>query len=114
MLQGRPEPKNAGMRDKPPNELQLDPRVRGLLGRFLADWVRPLWREVATALVLSALLAAVTPLYPQIIKWSFDLLLGGSTDMLPVVLGAIVGVTMLRSVLLYVQTVATSRMVMRL
>ncbi len=92
----------------------LDDRSRGLLHRFLKEWVYPRWRELVAAMVLTGLLAAVTGAYPMIIKASFDMLMKDQTGMLPYVLAAIVGATMLRSVLLYAQTVETNRIVMRL
>ena len=97
-----------------PGTLALDDKQRGLLNRFLRDWVYPRWRELVVAMVLTALLAAVTGAYPMIIKASFDMLMKDQSGMLPYVLAAIVGATTLRSLLLYAQTVETSRIVMRL
>ena len=97
-----------------PRRLSLDAASRALLGRFLADWVWPRWRELVGALVLTGLLAAATGGYPMIIKLSFDTLLGGTTDALPWVLAAIVGITAARSLFLYLQTVATNRIVLRM
>ncbi len=97
-------------------QLAADPRTRELLGRYLKDWVRPRWREVAVALVLAVALAAATAAYPKIIKMSFDLLQQGGPDSsrrLGWVLAAIVATTMLRSIVLYLQTVATQSVVMR-
>ena len=65
-------------------------------------------------MILTGLLAAVTGAYPMIIKASFDMLMQDQKGMLPYVLAAIVGATMLRSILLYAQTVETNRIVMRL
>lgn len=92
----------------------LDVRARHLLSRFLTDWVWPRRRQLVGTFLLTGLLAAVTAAYPMIIKHSFDALTGGRIDMLPWVLAAIVGMTLLRSLLLYLQTVATSRIVTRL
>ena len=64
--------------------------------------------------MLTALLAAATGAYPMIIKTSFDSLMKQQTMALPYVLGAIVTVTMLRSLFLYLQTVETNRIVMRM
>jgi subfamily B ATP-binding cassette protein MsbA len=97
-----------------PRTLALDEHQRGLLKRFLSDWVYPRWRELIIAMILTALLAAVTGAYPMIIKASFDMLMKDQTGMLPYVLGAIIGATALRSILLYAQTVETNRIVMRL
>jgi subfamily B ATP-binding cassette protein MsbA len=94
--------------------LRLDERARDLLQRFLSDWVWPRWRKLAGALALTGLLAAATSAYPLIIKHSADTLLAGRLDRLPWVLVGIVAVTLMRSVLLYLQTVATNRIVMRM
>jgi subfamily B ATP-binding cassette protein MsbA len=93
--------------------LSLDAHQRGLLKRFSSEWIVPRWRELGFALLLTGLLAAATGAYPMIIKLSFDTLMQ-QTSALPYVLGAIVGVTMLRSLFLYLQTVETNRIVMRL
>jgi len=97
-----------------PRALSLDEHQRGLLKRFSHDWVAPRWRELIFALILTALLAAATGAYPMIIKASFDALMKDESAALPYVLGAIVTVTMLRSFFLYLQTVETNRIVMRL
>lgn len=97
--------------------LASDPRSRGLLKRFLADWVWPRWRKLLWAMLLTLCLAAATGAYPLIIKLSFDTLLQGgqkNPDGLKLVLAAVVGATLLRSIFLYLQTVATNTVVMRL
>ncbi len=66
------------------------------------------------ALLLMACLAAVTGGYPMIIKASFDTLMADDGANLLVVLGAIITITMLRSIFLYLQTVATQRIVTRM
>ena len=90
------------------------PASKDLLARFLRDWIAPRWHEIAGALVLTALLAACTGLYPVIIKWSFDALNGGAKDQLPAVLVIIVLVTAARAILMYAQNIATNRIVMRM
>ncbi|WP_367115897.1 ABC transporter ATP-binding protein [Hyphomicrobium sp.] len=94
--------------------LALSERQRGLLKRFLREWIFPRWRQLIIALILTGLLAAVTGAYPMIIKASFDMLMKDQTGTLHYVLAAIVGATMLRSLLLYAQTVEINRIVMRL
>jgi subfamily B ATP-binding cassette protein MsbA len=94
--------------------VKLDARTRGLLARFLAEWVWPRRRQLLGALLLTGLLAAATASYPLIIKRSFDSLLQSTPGTLPVVLAAIVAVTITRSIFLYLQTVATNRIVMRM
>ena len=66
------------------------------------------------ALLLMACLAAVTGGYPMIIKASFDTLMADDGANLLFVLGAIITITMLRSIFLYLQTVATQRIVTRM
>ncbi len=95
-------------------QLILDERRRGLLNRFLKEWVYPRWRELTVAMILTGLLAAITGAYPMIIKASFDMLMKDQSGMLHYVLAAIVGATIMRSILLYAQTVETNRIVMRL
>jgi ATP-binding cassette, subfamily B, bacterial MsbA len=95
-------------------KLTLDEHQRGLLKRFTREWVAPRWRELLWALVLTGLLAATTGAYPMIIKASFDTLMKEQNAALPYVLGAIITVTMLRSLFLYLQTVETNRIVMRM
>ncbi len=92
----------------------FDSQSRHLLGRFLNDWVWPRWKSLLFALLLTACLAAATGAYPLIIKSSFDTLLKGEPQMLPLVLGAIVLITAVRSVFLYLHTVTSSRIVARL
>ena len=75
--------------------LGMDAETKGLLGRFLRDWIYPRWREVGTTLLTSAGLAAATGAYPVIIKQSFDSLLQNKPGALPYVLAAIVIVTLL-------------------
>ena len=94
--------------------LALDDRTWGLLRRFFQDWVVPRWRQLVLTLVLSAALAAVTPLYPWIIRLSFDTLMQGRSDFLPVVLAAIVAAPLLRSVLLLLQTIVSNGLVTRI
>jgi subfamily B ATP-binding cassette protein MsbA len=96
------------------SRVTLDARSRSLLRRFLADWVWPRWRELLGALALTGMLAATTGGYPLIIKHSFDTLLQGKAAALPLVLAAILVVTMARGAFLYLQNVATHRVVMRM
>lgn len=97
-----------------PKKAALDAQSRKLLSRFLADWVKPRWRELLVALALTAALAAATGAYPMVIKFSFDNLLKGDVSWLPWVLAAIIFITLARSAFLYLQTVATQRIVLRL
>ena len=97
-----------------PARLPLDAHARGLVWRFLSDWLLPRWRQLLVAALLMGLLAAATGGYPIIIKYAFDTLLKGEVNFLPHVLVAIVAITLVRSVLLYLAAVETQRLVLRL
>ncbi|MBS0250385.1 MAG: ATP-binding cassette domain-containing protein [Proteobacteria bacterium] len=99
---------------KPRPKLRLDAASRALLARFVRDWVWPRRFQLAWTLFLTTCLAAVTGGYPGVIKKSFDLLMGGKPGALPYVLVAIVGITLARATLLFLQAVATSRFVLRM
>lgn len=85
-----------------------------LLVRYLKQFVVPLWRQIMWALVLTAGLAAVTGGYPLIIKYSFDTILQAKDGGLSFVLFAVIGITAARSLLMYLQTVASNRIVYRI
>jgi subfamily B ATP-binding cassette protein MsbA len=91
-----------------------DRRLRGSLRRFVDDWVLPRWRQIAVALVLTSGLAATTGGYPLIIKHAFDTLLKGDGSALPWVMGAIIVVTVTRSVIIYLHNVVTARITARM
>ncbi|MCH9806390.1 MAG: ABC transporter ATP-binding protein/permease [Alphaproteobacteria bacterium] len=95
-------------------ESAFDKRSRELLWRFLSDWVFPRWRRLIIVFVFMACLAAVTGGYPMIIKMSFDTLMADDGKNLLLVLGGIITVTMLRSLFLYLQTVSTQHLVIRM
>ncbi|MBY0558374.1 ABC transporter transmembrane domain-containing protein [Hyphomicrobium sp.] len=99
---------------KPRPRLRLDAASRALLRRFVVDWVWPRRWELGWTLFLTACLAAVTGGYPAVIKKSFDMLMGNQQGALPFVLTAIVGITIARATLLFLQAVATNRFILRL
>jgi subfamily B ATP-binding cassette protein MsbA len=78
------------------------------------DWIYPRWRELLVALFFTGILAAATGAYPMVIKFSFDTLMKGDVSWLPWVLTAIIFITAVRAIFLYLQTVATQRIVLRL
>jgi subfamily B ATP-binding cassette protein MsbA len=86
----------------------------GLLKRFIRDWVVPRWRALVYTLVLTGLLAAVTGLYPIVIRYAFDSLAKGSMAPLPWVLAAIISVTVARATLLYIHAIAANRVILRM
>ncbi len=75
-------------------------------------WPRRL--QIVVAIVLTSLVAAVTGLYPFVIKQTFDLLMKKEVDALPFILSAIIAVSLIRSLLLYLQAAYTNRVVMRM
>ena len=110
------KPKDAtltGVQEAKPKrpKVTFDTLTRGLLYRFIADWIAPRWRALMIAGFLTGGLAAVTGAYPLVIKYSFDTLMKGDATWLPYVIGAVVFITAARSILLYMQTVATQEIV---
>ena len=97
-----------------PSAIALDARRRGLLARFLADWVTPRCPALLASLGLTVCLSAATGAYPVIVKYAFDALQKGHSELLPMVLGGIIAATVLRSIFLYFQTVATNNIVTRM
>ncbi len=110
----RGEPTDKRSKREQRRKRSFDAESRRLLKRFLDDWVWPRWKSLLVALAVTACLAATTGAYPLIIKTSFDTLLNGNENMLPLVLAAIVSVTAARSFFLYFQAVITTQIVQRL
>jgi len=94
--------------------IAFDENSRLLTRRFLKEWIWPRWRSLLYALLLTGCLAAVTGGYPMIIKLSFDTLMEKQTGMLLPILLGIVGITVARSVFMYMQSVTTQRIVQRM
>ena len=65
-------------------------------------------------MLLTTALAAVASSYPAIIKHASDALFAGNSAAVPWILAAIIGVTALKSTLLYYQTLASNAVVQRL
>lgn len=100
---------------KPPSPgFGLDSGTRGLLKRILAEWVLPLRGRLLATFVLMVGLAAVTGCYPRLIKYAFDVLPKGEIDVLYLIAGLIVLATCTRAVLLYLTTVSSNRIVLRI
>ncbi len=85
-----------------------------LLGRFVDDWILPRRWQFLGAFAFTAGLALATGAYPLIIQASFNAFKDGNTTLLPYVILAIILITSLRSVMLYMQTVSIARILMRL
>jgi len=109
---------NTGTKPEPAPKAQpalsLDARTRSLLRRTLADWVWPRRRELVLAFFLMLGLAVVTGCYPRLIKYAFDVLPKGEFSLMYMIAGLIVIATSARALLLYLSTVATNRIVMRI
>jgi ATP-binding cassette, subfamily B, bacterial MsbA len=102
---------------QPPGTTKTDifgERSRRLLGRYGLAFVAPQWRGIVLALILTAGLAAATGGYPLIIKFSFDSLLSKEANVLLLVLTAVLAITILRSVFLYLQAVQSNRVILRI
>ena len=97
-----------------PAKLAFNERARGILHRFIRDWIWPSRGRVALALLYTAGLAATTGSYPLIIKHSFDTLMKPGSDVLPLVLAAIIVVTAARGLFLYLHQVTTMGIVLRI
>ena len=95
-------------------KLAFDGRTRGVLRRFIGDWIWPRRAQVALALVFTAGLAASSGGYPLIIKHSFDSLMKPESSALPLVLTAVVAITAIRGLFLYLHQVTTMRIVLRM
>ncbi len=94
--------------------LSLDEHTLVLLKRCWREWVQHRWRELLLALALMAVVAGTTGAYPLIISQSFDMLSAGDLSVLPLILVVIICATALRAIFLYLQTVVTNRIVMRM
>jgi subfamily B ATP-binding cassette protein MsbA len=81
------------------------------LKRTWRDWVRGHWKALIVSSALTAGIAASSGAYPIIIKYAFNSLGPGKMDLLWVIVGAIVLVTVVRSLFSYLQTVLASRTV---
>ncbi len=97
-----------------PAKLAFDGRAKGVLRRFVSDWIWPARARVLVALLFTTGLAASTGGYPLIIKYSFDTLMKPGSDILPWVLAAIITITALRGLFLYLHQVTTMRIVLRM
>jgi ATP-binding cassette, subfamily B, bacterial MsbA len=86
----------------------------GTLNRFATDWVKPRWRGIAVSLAVAVALGATTTGYPAVIKHAFDTLGQGKFDQLSMVLGAIVVITALRGLFLYLHQIVSNTLVMNL
>ncbi|MEZ5774254.1 MAG: ABC transporter ATP-binding protein [Hyphomicrobiaceae bacterium] len=94
--------------------MRIDARASALLKRFLKDWVRGRIGELAVCFALMAVVAAASGAYGLIVKYAFNALGGGDFSSMWPIIGAILGITMARSLALYLQVVVTNKTVMRM
>ena len=100
--------------DEHRSKLGLDSGTKSLLRRIADEWVWPRRRELLVVLLLMIGLAAVTGSYPRLIKYAFDELPKGDIGMLYSVAGLIVLATSTRAILMYLTTVTSNRIVLRI
>jgi subfamily B ATP-binding cassette protein MsbA len=96
------------------SHLALADRQRGILARFSADWIVPRWKAILLSLAVAAGLSAATAGYPAVIKYAFDTLGQGKFDLLARVLTAIIVITALRGLFLYLHQIVSNNLVMTL
>ena len=94
-------------------QLTLDAGARSLVGRVLRDWVLSHKKALVVAFLLMTGLAAVTGFYPRLIKYAFDVLPKGEVNQLYGIAALIIVATSTRAILMYLTTVQTNRIVMR-
>ncbi|MBI1383537.1 MAG: ATP-binding cassette domain-containing protein [Rhizobiales bacterium] len=96
----------------PAAPLPIDAGTRALVRRFWRDWIAGRGREIVVSLLLMAGVAATAGAYPQVIRYSYDTLTAGNLGALGLVLSLIIGVTLFRAIVLYLQSVAANRLVL--
>ncbi len=82
-----------------------------MLRRFWRLWLAPAKAQIAGVLGLMVLAAVMTAAYPLVIQWTFNRIEQKDIQTLLLIPLAIVAVTGLRALVLYIQAVATSAMV---
>ncbi len=109
---GADHPSNSKAKSAP---VTFNKQQRSLLGRFMRDWIFPRRKQIYVAFAWTVLLAAASSAYPPIIKFSIDKLTKPEgAHLLPWVLAVIILITMARSIFLYLQTVTTNGVIMRM
>jgi len=88
--------------------------ARGILRRFVKDWIWPRGPQIGVALAWTACLAAATAGYPAIITVAFDSLLKPGSTALPWVLVGVVGITAARGLFLFLHQITAARVVTRM
>jgi subfamily B ATP-binding cassette protein MsbA len=84
--------------------------TKALAGRLWRDWLAPKWPLVTITIVLAAITAGAVTSYGKLIQWTFDLLNLGDASFFPIAPLAVIGLAVVRSTSLYLQTVQTNRL----
>lgn len=84
--------------------------TKALAGRLWRDWLAPKWPLVTITVILAAITAGAVTSYGKLIQWTFDLLNLGDASFFPIAPLAVIGLAIIRSTSLYLQTVQTNRL----
>ena len=87
--------------------------VRSLIARFWRDRIAPRWRLVTIAVILSATTAAAASSYAFMIRWAVGMLERQDTQVIWLAPIVIVIITAIRGGSLFLQTVQTNRLALR-
>jgi len=97
-----------------PKRLPLAGEMRPMIGRLWRDWMRPHARALAAVLVLVALIAGATGLYPILIKAAFDAFSARDERAILYAPLFVIAVTSIKGFALLGLTVLTNRVVTRI
>jgi len=87
---------------------------RSLIARFWRDRVAPRWRLVVIAVILSATTAAAASSYAFMIRWAVGLLERQDVRVIWLAPMVIIAITAIRGISLFLQTVQTNRLALRI
>jgi subfamily B ATP-binding cassette protein MsbA len=87
---------------------------RSLIARFWRDRVAPRWRLVVIAVILSATTAAAASSYAFMIRWAVGLLERQDARVIWLAPMVIIAITAIRGMSLFLQTVQTNRLALRI
>ncbi|GJL97456.1 MAG: ABC transporter permease [Hyphobacterium sp.] len=89
------------------------PSGRSLIARFWRDRISPLWQLVVVAIILSATTAAAATSYAFMVRWVFGMLERQDMRVIWLAPLVIILITAIRGGSLYLQTVQTNRLALR-
>jgi subfamily B ATP-binding cassette protein MsbA len=90
------------------------PSSRSLIDRFWRDRIAPRWRLVVVAVLLSATTAAAASSYAFMVRWTMNLLDRQDPRIIWLAPVVILTVTAIRGISLFLQTVQTNRLALRI